>query len=923
MTSVKVQDRSATAAATAPDRPTLYLLDGHSLSFKAYYAIRGLTTPEGAPIGAAYGFLRMLLKLLAELSPEYLVVVFDTGEATFREDIFEAYKAHREAPPEDFAEQMGWIERLLKAMGIASRQASGYEADDVIATLASRMTDEGGRCSILTADKDLFQLVGDRVEVLRFGANNELERYDASGVEERLGVRPDQVADWLALVGDSSDNIPGVPSIGPKGAAELLRQFGSLEALLGRLSEVKKERQRLALAEHGDQARLSRRLATVVRDIDLDWDLERFRLPETLWNPESIGLLSRLGFESILKEYNLKERAAGTAAAAEPTTGRYWILFEAETIARWVDQAMRAPWVAVDTETTSLDALQAEMVGLSLAYRPGEAVYIPVGHEVGATAERQIPRARLVELLRPLLTGGGPELCAHNAKYDWKILRGFGLKPAAPAFDTMLASFVLEPGRAGGHGLKSLAAEILGTRMVPLSEIIGSGKNAVSVAQVPPEALGDYAARDADVTLRLRERFAEELRAEPRLERLFVDVEVRLIPVLDRMESGGFAVDAEALRRLGETMSRELERLKEAIWREAGRTFNIDSTKQLAQVLFEELKLPRGKKTKTGQSTDNTVLEQLAAHHPIAQLLLDYRLNTKLKSTYADALPRQVNARTGRIHTNFNQTIAQTGRLSSTDPNLQNIPVRTELGREIRRAFVPDGPDQALLSADYSQIELRILAHMSGDATLRRAYAEDRDVHALTAARLFGVEAGDVTSEMRALAKVVNFGIIYGMSAHGLAQRLRLGRAEAQRFIDGYFATYPGVRRWIDQTLSRARESGYVETLLGRRRRLPDLNAKNSQVRFNAERIAVNTPIQGTSADMIKRAMILIEAGLAEAAPGARMVLQVHDELIFSVPRQEIEAAGAFIATAMREALPLSVPIAVTVSSGPTWADCK
>lgn len=917
-------------------RPTgaLYLLDGHALTFRAYYSMgTNLTAPDGSPVGAVFGFLRMLLRILEDHKPEYFCVVFDTGGPTFRTEISEDYKATREAPPPTFSDQMVLILDLLRAMGIRVYQQEGFEADDVIATMADQHGRHRGESVVISADKDLFQLVSETTKLLRISSfgSGDLKAYDVKAVQERLGIRPDQVPDWLALVGDASDNIPGVPSIGEKGATALLKEYDSIDDLLGRLDSIKSKRAKNALAEHGDRARVSLQLATVHRDVPVQWQLEECRLPDSIWTEEARARLIQLGFNSILKEQGLEVSAETLASAqTDETPIDYVSMTDVGELKAWAAKAASAEWMALDTETTGIDPMRADLVGISLSVEPGKATYIPVAHRVGPEADSQIPLEKLHEILNPLLAGSSaangkeaaPRLTAHHAKYDWKILERSGFTPAPPAFDSMIASFVLDPGRNGGHGLKALSSAICGVLMHPITDIIGTGKNAASVDEVPVESIYEYACRDADVTLRLTAHFRGELEKEDRLNRLMEEVEIPLIPILHRMEFGGVAVDPDHLAQLSEKMGREIERLTREIWEAAGHEFNVDSPKQTAEVLFEKMGLPTGKKTKSGFSTDSSVLEGLARNHPIARLILDYREIKKLKSTYADSLPHEINPKTKRIHTSYNQTIAQTGRLSSTNPNLQNIPVRTELGRQIRRSFIPDAPDHRFLAADYSQIELRILAHLCADPALREAYQTGQDIHALTASRVFAVKEKDVSPEMRGKAKMINFGIIYGISAHGLSQRLGMARGEAAELIDAYFRTYPGVRQWIDATLERARETGYVETMLGRRRLLPDLNAKNGTVRANAERIAINTPIQGTSADMIKLAMIRVDKGLQKAASGARMVLQVHDELIFSVPGAQLKDAEAFVTTAMRDALPLDVPIVVDVAIAENWAEC-
>ena len=591
-------------------------------------------------------------------------------------------------------------------------------------------------------------------------------------------------------------------------------------------------------------------------------------------------------------------------------------------LAAWVAAAMQAEWLALDTETTSTDVMNAELVGISLSHEPGKAIYIPVGHRPDLAGGPQIALDTAREILAPLLAGFGPKLTGHHAKFDWKMLRRAGFTPAAPAFDSMIASYLLDPDSRLGHGLKALGGLNCGITMRPIAELIGSGARAVTMADLAIADVTDYAACDADATLRLTRHFEQELEKQPELKKIMHEVELPLIDVLMEMELGGFNLDANCLRTLGVELRSKLNHLARTIWDQAGHTFNIGSPRQVGALLFEELKLPSGRKGKTGYSTDEAELERLALLHPIPKLILEYRGIEKLQSTYIDSLPILVNSRSGRIHTSFNQTTAATGRLSSTDPNLQNIPIRTELGREIRRAFIADNGEHLLVKADYSQIELRILAHISGDEALRAAYREGRDIHRQTASLVFAVPEAEVTREMRAQAKTINFGIVYGISAHGLAQQLGVGRAEAGRFIERYFETYSGVRRWIDALLNEARATGMVRTLLGRRRLVPGVNERNGMIRSNAERVAVNSPIQGTSADMIKRAMIRIGSGLSQAAPGARMICQVHDELVFSVPRERLEPAEKFIREAMITALPLDVPIEVDVNHGPNWAEC-
>lgn len=904
----------------------LHLIDGHSLTFKAYYGVRGLTSPSGHPTGAVYGFLRMLLKFIKEQQPEHLAIVFDTGRKTFRTEIYPEYKANRDAAPEDFGQQIAWIFELLEAMGIATYSLENYEADDLLATMAEQTKQGGGEAYILTADKDLFQLVDDHVHLLRPG-RDELEHYDADGVVDKIGVKPEQVIDWLALVGDSSDNIPGVQGIGPKTAQKLLADYGSIDGIYEHLEEIKRPKQRESLENSRETVALAQRLATIVRDVPFEWTPEACKLPQDLWTPGSVQLMAELGFDSILSELAIdvpEIELEGKPSASPKIETDYRSVIDEKTLKAWLKKAQKAPWVALDTETTSTDVFDATLVGISLSCAPGEAIYLPVGHADGFAPPPQLALDDVRKLLAPLLEDEkGPGLCGHHAKYDWKILVRAGFSPKPPAFDTMIASYLLNPDKQSGHGLKALGGEICGVKMDPISNLIGKGRDQITMAEVAIEDAMPYACQDADITLRLLEYFLPKLEASENLKRVMDEIEMPLVPVLMAMELGGFKVDVDHLKQLSAMMTERLSKLTGQIWEEAGHEFNIGSTKQVATVLYDELKLPTGKKGKTGYSTNVAELERLSKDHEIARLILEFRGYEKLKSTYADALPDLVKAENGRIHTSFNQTIAATGRLSSTEPNLQNIPIRSDMGKAIRKAFIADELDHEVLKADYSQIELRILAHVTADPALRAAYEQGRDIHAQTAAQLFGVEEADVTRQMRSQAKTVNFGIMYGISAHGLSMQLGTSRQEAKEFIDRYFATYPGVQQWIDRLLTQARKDGYVETLLGRRRLVPELNSKNGLQRAGAERVAVNTPIQGTCADMIKLAMLRIHRELTEYAPQARMICQVHDELVFSVPRGQLEAAGGFIRQAMIEAWPLDVPVEVEIGHGPNWAECQ
>ena len=810
----------------------LLLIDGHALAFRSYYAmIRSpLTNSAGENTSAEFGFLRTLLALRREQQPDAILVAFDPPGGSFRHRRYPEYKAKRAATPPELKASVEHLQAFLPLAGIAQEARPGYEADDLIASAARQAAAAGWQVLIASADKDLCQLVDERIRVLRPAAGVKPPReLGPREVEEEFGVPPAKLRDYLSLTGDDADNVPGVPGRGPQGRAKLLAEFlGAGEAAA----------------------------------------------PVAYHSVEAAGALAALG--------------ARLAAA---------------------------PRFAVDTETTGLDPLANALVGISVALVPGEAWYLPVA---GRCAGAGLALADLQAALGPVLAGASTEKIAQNLKFDAQVLARHGLAIAGPTFDTMLASYCVDPGRRS-HGLDALALELLGHVMVPYDALFAAGDKERDITRVPLDKLTHYAAEDADYTLRLAEHLRPALVAAG-VESLFRELEMPLLPVLAAMEAAGIGLDTAHLAALGERMEAERTALEARIHEAAGKPFAIGSPKQLAAVLFEELKLPSGRKTKTGFSTDEQVLGELAAAHPIAGWVLEWRELAKLKSTYVDVLPTMVLPSTGRVHTRFNQAVAATGRLSSSDPNLQNIPIRSELGKEIRRAFVP-APGLKLASFDYSQVELRILAALSEDAALSAAFAADRDIHRWTAARLASKPEAEVSRDERDRAKTVNFGVLYGMGAHGLAQRLRIPRTEAQRFIDEYFAAFPGVRRWIDATLLRARAEGSVSTILGRRRALPELNSANPALRAFGERVAINTPIQGSAADLIKLAMLRIHAWLATSGLAARMLLQVHDELLFEAPPAELDALAAGVIPLMEKAGDLAVPLKVEWGAGDNWLE--
>jgi DNA polymerase-1 len=913
-------------------RPRIFLIDGTALAYRAYFAfIRNpLRNAKGQNTSAVYGVANSLLKIRREEHPDYWLFVFDRPEPTFRDQLFADYKATREPTPDELVQQLPLIKEVAGALGCQLVEMPGFEADDLIATLVRLALDHGLDVVIVSGDKDLMQLVNERVSIYNpRKAGTEIEWLDPPGVKEKFGVTPDKVRDVLALMGDTSDNVPGVPGIGPKTAIELINQFGDLESTLKAAPSLKRATLQEKLKTYADQARLSQKLVTLHENCPIDWTPESWKA-SSLDEKAAAHLLSDLGFRSLVKSLAPDLTSAASAPApAEPATvegtapdtpGRYHRVKSLDELKKLVDVMARSEWLAVDTETTSLSAIDAELVGISLSFKQAEAYYIPVGHD---DKSANLPLKDVLSLLAPVLRAKTPRKIAQNVKYDGQVFANYDLTLGGIGFDPMLASYCLDPG-VRAHGLDALAEKHCGHHMQPISELIGTGSKQRSFSSVDADAATYYSAEDADYTFRLHEVLAPQL-APAGVDRVFEELELPLAPVLGRMERAGVRVDQPYLRQLSDEMERQIDGLERRIYDAAGEEFNLNSPAQLAHILFDVLKLTSSRKTaKTAQrATDVGVLEKLAPEHDLPRLMLEYRQFTKLKSTYVDALLELVHPKTGRVHTSFQQTVAATGRLSAADPNLQNIPVRTEEGRRIRKAFIARDSDHLLLVADYSQIELRLMAHFSGDPALVAAFRDAADVHARTAAEIFGIPESQVTPEQRRLAKTANFGIIYGVSAFGLSQQSDMSVGEAKAFIETYFKRYPGVRRFIDQTIAKAREAGIVRTLFGRRRFLPDLKSTNRSVREFAERTAVNTPMQGTAADIIKKAMIEIDHQLYQNGRRSVMTLQVHDELIFDAERSEIDWLTDLVRTKMESAVELSVPLIVDIGVGENWLDAK
>jgi DNA polymerase-1 len=911
--------------------PHLVLIDGPNYVFRAFHAIRHLSNSRGEPTNAVFGYVQMLKSILGRLAPTHVAVAFDPKGGTFRNEIYSEYKAHRPPMPEELSIQWPKVLDVTEAFNIPLICIENYEADDVIATLAKQADKEGWDVTIVSTDKDLMQLVNERVHML--DTMKEIE-YDPAAVKEKWGVGPAGIQDLLALAGDSSDNIPGVPGIGPKTAVQLLEEYGNLEGVLARAGEIKQNKRRENLIEFADSARLSYRL------VALDYKTPvGLKLDELATRPpnrgELVTLFKDLEFKRLAEEYAVE----GTGYALTPQEKRAPApiaeeskkpVVRVECTSRLVDdedglkkllQALNsAELIAIDTETTSLATHDAEIVGLSFAVKPGEGWYLPLGHrarDLLDSTPKQLSGEMVLNVLKPVLEDADRPKCGHNLKYDRQVLRRAGIELAGVSADSMLLAYCLYPAKYPPK-MDTVAEDYLGHKCISYEEVVGKGAKQINFSHVAIDAALPYAAEDAEVSLRLTELLRKRLADEKRLGR-HDEIELPLSYVLADMEWTGTKIDRTVLARLSDEFGARIAELESEIHTTAGYEFNIQSPKQLGELLFDKLEIPGGKKTKSGQwATGQEVLEKFSEEHEIPRLILEVRQLSKLKSTYTDALQKLIHPETGRVHTSYNQAITSTGRLSSSDPNLQNIPIRTEAGRHIRKAFIAE-EGNTLLAADYSQIELRLMAHFSQDEALIRAFADGQDIHATTAAAVNNIGLEDVTGEMRRHAKIINFGILYGMSAFGLSKQLGVGRSESQAFIDAYFDRYPTVRAFMDRTLEAAREQGFVETLLGHRVYLPEISAKNGMHRAYAERTAINAPLQGSAADIIKVAMIRLHKQLKEAFPDARMTLQVHDELVVECPEEQADHVSSLIQKVMEGAMELHVPLAVDIGQGQNW----
>lgn len=897
---------------------TLLLIDGSSFLYRAFHGLPPLSNSKGQPTGAIYGVANMLRKLLVDYPKAHIGLVFDAPGRNFRDDLYEHYKSHRPPMPDNLRAQIEPLDELVQAMGFPVLRIPGVEADDVIGTLARQGQEQGYAVVIATGDKDMAQLVNEQVTLENTMHNS---RMDRAGVIEKFGVPPERIIDWLALVGDTSDNIPGVPKCGAKTAAKWLNEFGSLDALMERAGEVGGkigENLRASLAT----IPVSRQLATIKCNVELAWGPGDLMMREPNI-PQQREIFSRLEFHAWLKQ--LGDAPAPVPQAVEIKEKQYATVLTEADFTVWLKKLEQAEIFAFDTETTSLDYMKAEVVGVSFAVVPSEAAYVPLAHDYPG-APKQLKRDWVLQQLRPLLENPNKPKLGQHLKYDANVLLNYGIHLRGIAHDTMLESYVFNS-TATRHDMDSLAEVYLQEKTIHYEDVAGKGAKQIPFSQVDIEAAANYAAEDADITLRLHRHLWPQLQAMPSLEKLYTDIEIPLVPVLSRMERTGVLVDVFMLAGQSGELAGRMKEIEKAAHEAAGQRFNLGSPKQIQAILYDKLNLPVIKKTPTGQpSTDESVLQELAEIYDLPRLILDHRSMSKLKSTYADRLPEQVNPKSGRVHTSYHQAVAATGRLSSSDPNLQNIPVRTPEGRRIRQAFIaPSGCK--LVAADYSQIELRIMAHLSGDPRLLEAFSQGEDIHRATAAEVFNHSLEEVTSEQRRAAKAINFGLIYGMSAFGLAKQLGVAREKAQLYIDLYFLRYPGVKAYMDKTRELARQQGYVETLFGRRLYIPDINAKNAQKRQYAERTAINAPMQGTAADIIKKAMIAVDAWIQTLSPFSfggegrpvKMIMQVHDELVFEIAEDYLDTAIPKIRGLMTQAAVLDVPLVVDVGVGLNW----
>jgi len=894
-----------------PNSPFI-LVDGSSYLFRAFHALPELTNSQGLQTGAIYGVLNMLRKLVDTYQPEYMAVVFDAKGKTFRDELYPQYKAHRPPTPPELSSQVAPLLELVRATGLPMLQVPGVEADDVIGTLAEQATEVGWKTVISTGDKDLAQLVNGQVSLINTMNDSCM---DEQGVLDKFGVEPGQIIDYLSLVGDSSDNIPGIPKVGPKTAAKWLSQYGSLDELVAHAGDVKGKVGE-SLRTHLDQLPLSKELATIRCDLALGLELHDLSVRP----PELDSLrkgFERLEFKTWLRQLNGETAEAAEQHQAAATDAEYQTLLTRQQFADWLQRLQQSELFGFDTETTSLDYMQAQIVGLSFAIEPAQAVYLPLAHDY-AGAPQQLDREWVFDQLKPLLEDPQKAKLGHHLKYDRNVLANHGIKLQGIAYDSMLESYVLDS-TASRHDLDSLCQKYLSHNNIKFADVAGKGVRQLTFNQVPLETASPYAAEDADMTLRLHRYFWPRLSAQPRLKALFEELEMRLLYVLSDMERNGVKVDVAMLQKQSQELAERMHAVEIDAQQLAGEPFNMASPKQIQAILFDKQQLPVLAKTPKGApSTAEPVLQELALDYPLPRLILEHRSLSKLKSTYTDKLPGQVNPQTGRVHTSYHQAVAATGRLSSSDPNLQNIPVRSAEGRRIRQAFIAE-PGYEMLAADYSQIELRIMAHLSADEGLVQAFARGEDIHRATAAEVFATTPDQVSSDQRRSAKAINFGLIYGMSAFGLARQLGIERGQAQRYVDLYFQRYPGVKAYMESTRELARQQGYVETLFGRRLYLPDIKARNAQRRQAAERTAINAPMQGTAADIIKKAMLSVYAWINSQPIDIKMIMQVHDELVFEVPVADLQSVRGEISARMESAAELSVPLVVDIGSGGNW----
>ena len=890
---------------------SLYIIDGSSYIFRAYFGIRQfLSTSKGFPTNALYGFINMLQKVVKDEKPDYLCVAFDSKEKTFRHDIYPDYKANRDAPPEDLAKQFPYFEPLVDAFNISSIRIPGYEADDIIGTLALKGSKAGFRVVIVSGDKDMMQLVSPKVQMLDTMKN---KRIGIDEVKEKFGVPPEKVIEVMGLMGDSSDHIPGVKGVGPKTATELIQKYGSIKELYKCIDEIEKKKLKEKLVQDKELALLSRKLVTIDTAMKLECSLDDLKVRPSK-NEDLRKLFSEFEFSSMLAV--LESESEETSKTTRPLKKNYETVLTEVAFNKWIKKLKKNKIFALDLETTSLRPVQARAVGVSFSCDTGEACYIPLAHSYLGVPD-QLGVDWVFDKLKPILEDPEIKKVGQNIKYDFIVLKNEGVQLQGIAFDTMLASYLLNPS-SRGHNMDALALEHLGHTTIKYKDVVGTASKEIGFDEVQIDRATEYAAEDADITWRLYEKLSSLLKGDDL--KIFEKLELPLLKVLGDMELEGMALDKPHLQKLSQKIHLLLVEQEKEIYELAGEQFNINSPKQLSVILFEKLELPVIKKTKTGYSTDVSVLEELSADHELPEVILLYRQLAKLKSTYVDALQEEIFGKTVRVHTSFNQSVAATGRLSSSNPNLQNIPIRTEMGREIRKSFIAEKGNK-ILSADYSQVELRVLAHLSEDESLIDAFINGEDIHTRTAIEIFGTTAERLDAQARRMAKAVNFGIVYGLSAFGLSRQLKIFPKEAKKFIDKYFELYKNVKIYMERTVEDARDIGYTLTLMNRKRYLPDLSSKNRQAREAAERIAINSPVQGSAADLIKLAMINLDRKIAQKKLNSRMILQVHDELLFECPSEEEEVMRALVKKEMEEVMALKVPLVVDIGWGDNWND--